>query len=102
MNIQKLALDLMDWNNGQGSGLYAVASTLHSGGQPDTHSIERAIFELRQMRTLSKFPDTLSLEDEQWCRFLADQLEELFADRLPTVERAFGGKTTLGNVEKPH
>lgn len=90
-NQRQLALSLLDWHGGMGSGLYAVGSCMLSADEKgsvydpaDYHghtdgsmAYLRAIRELREMKARSKYAECVTEEHEAECNELADALEAL-------------------------
>lgn len=77
-SVRQLAIDLLEWNGGMGSGLYSVGSFLYGGHEPEEKQIRRAIDELRDLRRDAKFPECVTDDDVSECAALALRLEELF------------------------
>lgn len=50
MSENQFALALLDWHGGQGTGLYAVGSSLFAGHWPSFEQMVRAIRELKRER----------------------------------------------------
>lgn len=86
---KKLALALLDWHGGQGSGLYAVGSCMLSDSykgrtyDPANHhghpeALRRAVSELRDWRKDAKHPECVTATMERETAALADKLEKFF------------------------
>lgn len=82
IDVVELALRLMDWHGGMGSGLYAVGSNLYTGYDPSIGDVTRAISELRNLKRQANYPACVTPQDEVECNELADMLEVLYADDL--------------------
>lgn len=88
MKRQKtLALALLEFHGGMGSGLYAVGSCMlsdsdkgrvYSPGEHRGHdvAIRRAVSELRDFRKDAKHPEAVRASDERAAARLADRLEK--------------------------
>lgn len=81
MNATKnhFALQLSEWHDGMGSGLYAVSSCLIAHKWPNFNDMIRAIRELRKASAPSKLANTLQLMlecNKEYCAIYQKWLEE--------------------------
>lgn len=91
---KSLAIHLLEWHGGQGSGLYAVGSCMLSdvergfdydpkdnkGHAGESGAVARALRELRNLKQDAAFPASVTPRDEAECNRLADELEAFIAN----------------------
>lgn len=74
-NREKLALHLLQWHGGGGSGLYAVGSTWFAGKPIPQKEIERALFEIDSLTKREvNFPNLITESDIKELTSLKDKI----------------------------